>query len=239
MSTFLQLANKLAQEAGVTGAAAAITAVANQTGQALQLVNWIKSAHTEIQSRHQNWRWMRSKFSVNTVVGDDSYASGDCTDTRLALPLTRFKRWLPFDDSGAGNVKRYLTSGGVSGEMWMTYLPWSYFQAIYKIGTQNNGPIVHFTIDPQNNLVIGPKPDAVYTVSGEYQMSALVLSADGDTPEFPFDFHDLVVYRAMEKYGLSNAAGEVLQRGQLEGTRLMRQLEADQLPELGLAGPLA
>lgn len=239
MSTNLELCNALASEAGVTGAAASIAAVTNQTGQALRIVNWIKRAHTEIQSRYPHWRWMRSKWSVNTVVGTDTYAYGSCTDTRLSATLSRFKHWIPVDDSGAGNVKRYLTSGGVSGEMWMTYLPWSYFEAIYKLGTQNNGPIVHYTIDPQDKLVFGPKPDAIYSVSGEYQMAAFVFSADGDTPEFPADFHDLVLYRAMEKYGLFYAAGEVLQRGQLEGARLMRQLEANQLPEIALAAPLA
>lgn len=239
MSTFLQLVNSLASEAGVTGAASSVSSVTGQTGQALRLVNWVKQAHTEIQNRHQNWRWMRSKWTVPTVIGTASYAYGACTDSRLSATISRFKRWIPFDDSGATNIKRYLTSGGVAGEGWMTFLPWSYFQAIYGLGVQNNGPIIHVTIDPQNKIVVGPAPDAVYTVSGEYQMSALVFSVNGDTPEFPSDFHDLVLYRAMEKYGLYYAAGEVLQRGQLEGSRLMRQLEADQLPQINLGAPLA
>ena len=178
-------------------------------------------------------------FTVNTVASDDSYAATDCTDSRLSATISRFAHWIPFDDQGAANIKRYLTSGGVGGEGWMTFLPWSYFQAIYRIGTQNNGPIIHVTIDPQNNLVIGPKPDAVYTVTGEYQMSALEFSADGDTPEFPSRFHDLVVYKAMEKYGLYHAAAEVIERGRVEGNRLMRQLEADQRPETLLGAPLA
>jgi hypothetical protein len=239
MSTFLQLANELASEAGVSGAASSISAVTNQTGQALRLVNWIKRSWTEIQRRHNNWRWMRSKFTFNTVAGTDAYAYGSITDSRLSGLITRFARWLPFDDSGAQNVKRYLTSGGVSGEIWMTNLPYDYFQAVYKRGQQNNGPIVHITIDPQNQWVIGPKPDGIYTVSGEYMMSAQVLAADGDVPEMPSDFHDLIVYRAMEKYGRFYAAGEVLARGEREGGRLMAQLVADQLPSIALGAPLA
>lgn len=239
MSTYLELCNELAQEAGVSGAASSISAVTNQSGQALRLVNWIKRSWTEIQNRHNNWRWMRSKWSVNTVASDDTYAYSDCTDTRLSATISRFARWLPFDDSGAANIKRYLTSGGVSGEIWMTNLPWDYFQAVYRRGQQNNGPIVHVTIDPQNQLVVGPKPDDIYTVSGEYMMSAQVLAADSDTPEMPSRFHDLIVYRAMEKYGRFYAAGEVLARGEREGGRLMTQLEADQLPALAYGAPLA
>ena len=239
MSTYLQLANQLAQESGISGAAASISAVTGQTGQALRLVNWIAQAYKEIQNRHQNWRWLRSTFSVPTVVGTDTYAYGACTDTRLSALISRFSRWIPFDDSGATNIKRYLTSGGVSGEMWMTFLPWSYYRSIYKLGTQNNGPIVHVTIDPQNQLMIGPKPDDIYTISGEYQMSAQVLAADGDTPEMPSEFHDLIVWRALEKYGRFSAAGEALARGISEGARVMRQLEANQLPAMGYAAPLA
>lgn len=239
MTTFLALSNELASEAGVTSAASSIASVSTATGQALRLVNWIARSHREICARHFNWRWQRSKWTVNTVVGTDTYAGTDCTDSRLSTAVTRFARWLPYDDAGASNVKRFLTSGGVGGEIWMVYLPWSYFQAIYKRGTQNNGPIVHFTIDPQNKLIVGPKPDDIYTVSGEYMMTGLELTADGDTPEFPARFHDLVVYRAMEKYGRYYAAGDVLDRGLAEGRRVMRQLEADQLPPPAAWGPMA
>lgn len=237
--TNLELCQALASEAGASGSAAAITTVVGQTGQALRIVNWIKRSHTEIQRRHDNWRWMRSRFTVNTVASDGEYAYSDCTDSRLSATITRFGRWIPFDDGGAANLKIYLTSGGVSGERWLVNIPWDYFQSVYRRGPQNDGPPVHVSIDPQDNLVLGPKPDAVYTVSGEYQMSAKIFSADSDTPEFPSDFHDLVFYRAMEKAGRFSAAGEVLARGQVEGARLMRQLENDQLPNITVGEPLA
>lgn len=237
--TFLQLVNDLAREAGVSGNASSVSAVANQTGEAARLVNWIKQSHTEIQDRHTHWRWMRSAFTVATSTSDDQYAGTDCTDSRLSATITRFARWIPFDDQGGSNVKQYLTSSGVGGEIWMVNQPWSYFMSIYKRGTQNNGIPIHVAIDPQNNLRVGPKPDGSYTISGEYQMSALEFSADADTPEFPARFHDLVWLRALEKYGRYHAAPEVLARGQIEGGRLMRQLESDQLPEINLGAPLA
>lgn len=237
--TFLSLVQKLASEAGVSGNAAAVSATAGQTGEAKRLVGWIKDAHTEIQNRHQFWRWMRSTWTVNTVIGTDTYAPTSCTDSRLNTAITRFGRWWPFDESGAANVKRYLTSGGVGGEIWMTNIPWDYFRAVYKRGTQNNGPIIHAAIDPQNNLIFGPKPDAIYTVSGEYQMAALEFSVDGDAPEMPSRFQDLIWLRAMEKYGRYHAAGEVLARAETEGSRLLRELENDQLPQISLGIPLA
>lgn len=238
--TFLELANDLASECGVSGNASSIATVVNQTGMAKRLVNWIRQCHNDIQNKHEQWRWLRSTFTVNTTLGDDTYAPTDCTDTgRIGTAITRFRRWWPYADDGSINIKRYLTSGGVSGEGYMTILDWPYFRSIYRIGTQNNGPITNITIDPANNLVTGPKPDGIYTITGEYQISALNFTADDDEPEFPEDFDDLIVYRAMEKYGLFTAAGEVLERGREEGKRLMRQLEKDQLPTIRLGYPLA
>lgn len=239
MSTYLQLCQHLRREAG--GASTGPSAVTGQTGLNEKYVNWIAQAWTELQGKHvaPGWRWMRSTWSVNTVAGDDTYAGTDCTDTRLSAVVTRFRRWIHLDDDGCSNVKSYLSSGGVAGEHYLQFLPWNYFRDRYKRGTQNNNPPVHFSIDPQNNLVLGPKPNAVYVVSGEYQMSAQVLTADGDTPEMPSDFHMLIVYEAMLKYAASSVAAEVLARARLEGGRLLRQLENDQLPEICCAGPMA
>ena len=237
--TFLQLVNTFAAEAGVSGNASSVSTVLSQTGESANLVRWIKQAHNEIQAAHDNWRWMRSRFTVNTVAGTDSYAYGSCTDSRLSAVITRFERWLPLDDQGNLNIKRYLTSGGVAGEGWMTYLPWDYFQAIYRLGTQNNGPIINITIDPQNNLVTGPKPDDIYTITGEYQMTRKDFAADADTPEMPEQYTDLIWLKAMEKYGRFHAAPEVLSRWNSEGIRMLRELERNQLPNIVMAGPMA
>lgn len=238
MSTFLQLVNRLASECGATSASSAVAAVTGNTGDALRFCNWTISAHNEIQRRHTNWRWMRSKWTVNTVASDDTYAPTDCTDSRLSATISRFARWIPLDDNDVSNVLCYLTSGGVASQVWLIFLPWASFNTLYKRGTQTPGQPVHFTIDPQNNTVLGPKPSDIYTLSGEYQMSAQVLAADGDTPEFPEDFHDVIWCRALEKYGAHKAAPEALARALSDGKRLMRQLEADQLPAFGFARPL-
>lgn len=239
--TFLQLANALAQECRISGNAATISTVVGQTGTALRLVNWLIESYNEIQQRSPAWLWLRSTFSFPTVAHTDTYAFGACTDTLVGGAITRFRSWIPFGVQGESNVSRYLTSGGVSGQMWMVYLPWHVFRAMYKFGPQqsNYGPIVHITVTPQNKWMLGPNPDAVYTIGGEYQMSSQVLAVDADVPEMPGDYHDLIVYRAMEKYGRAQAAIEVLARGQAEGHKLMTALEQNQLPMMSLGEPLA
>lgn len=239
MSNYLQLCQDLRREASISGTGPSATA--SQTGEYLRVTNWIKQAWIDIQNRHQapGWRWLRSPFTVNTVAEDDTYAATDCTDSRLSAAITRFRRWWLLDDEGCPAIKCYLSSAGVAGENYLTPLTWNQFRDIYKRGTQTSSQPQHVAVDPQNNLVLGPKPSAVYVVSGEYQMSAQILAANDDTPEMPSDFHSLIWRYAMQMYAGHQAAPEAMARAISEGNRQMRQLERDQLPEMRMGGPLA
>ena len=237
MSTYLQLCQRLRQESGIPGTGP--LAVTSQTGELKLLVDWIASAWTELQNKHTTWRWMRSTFSVNTVSNDDTYAYTDCTDSRLSAAISRFARWWPENGDNIPNMTIYLTSAGVSGEQDLILLPWDDFRLTFKRGTQTNGFPKYVAIDPQNNLVLGPKPDGIYTINGEYQMSSQTLSADGDTPEMPARFHEAIVYLALEDHGMFAAAQEAYVRGRTKGRKLVRQLESDQLPRIFKGDPLA
>lgn len=234
---YLQLCQRLRRECSIPGSGP--DAVTGQSGLLQDLVNWVADAWREIQTKHPHWRWLRSRFTVNTVASDDTYAGTDCTDSRLSTPVTRFARWWPFDDEGHHNVRIYLQSDGVAGERYLIYMPWSQFRHVYKMGPQSNSFPVHFTIDPQNNLVLGPVPDAVYVIAGEYQMSAQEFAANDDDPEVHDDFHLLIVYEGMKKYGLFKSKRETLLRGEAEAIPLWRRLELNQLPAPSIAEPLA
>lgn len=218
--------------------ASAPSTVTGNSGVLADISAWVAQAYTEIQQKHDGWLWLRSTFTVNTVIGTDTYAPADCTDSRLGTAISRFARWWMTDSEGYPNVSRYLTSGGVSTEQYLELLDWDLFRKIYKIGPQVNSAPIHITIDPQNNFVLGPKPDAVYTVLGEYQKAPQTLMNDSDMPEMPTRFHPLIMYRAMEKYGAANGAAEVFQRGGFEGGRIMRALERDQRAKIRFPPPL-
>lgn len=237
MSTFLQLCKYTCRECGVAGGESAISAVTSQTGELSRIVGWVKDASIEIDNRHTDWRYLRHGFTVNTVEDDDTYAYGDITDTTSSAVIDRFSHW--FLNDFRDPPKIFLTSSGVGTQNWMIWTPWENFKTIYRIGTQNSGYPVHITIDPQNRIVIGPKPNGIYTITGDYYRSAQVMDADDDVPEFPAQFHMLVVYRAMESYGFHESAPEVLAKGQKYGNRMMRALENNQKPAFRMAGPLA
>lgn len=235
MSTFLQLCAKLRQKTLDVGSGP--TTTVSQSGQLGKLVLGIADAWTDIQQAREDWLWMRKSFTVNTVASDGAYVYGDCTDTVSSAAISRFARWY------RNEFKAYKSSDGVGSEYPLIWMEWEQFRRIYRYGTQTDGQPVHVSVDPTQAFVLGPKPDAVYVVSGDYQIGPQDLTSgadpDANIPEMPTRFHNLIVYKAMVKFGLNSAAPEAIQEAQIEGGPLYFQLERDQLPPLTFGGPLA
>lgn len=231
MSNFLQLAQDLRRECGISGTGP--TTVVSQTGELLRVVNWIIASWKELQNHKNNWRWMRAPFTVQTVAAVDTYAYGACTDVLTSALISRFKRWYPKE------FQIYLTTSGIGTSHWLTEFPWDSFKRIWKVGNQNNGYPAAVAIDPQNNFRLGAKPNDIYTVTGDYQRSAQVLAIDTDVPEMPADFHQLIVFRGMKKYAAFAGASEVWASAKDQHAQMMLDLMLDQLPQPGFGEPLA
>lgn len=235
---YLAIAQMTRKEARIPGSGTPTTVV-GQSGQLLNICDWTANAWKDIQRRYNNWKWMRRRFTLNTVAGTDYYAYGSATDVDTAVAIARFRRWWHEDRDNP--LKCYLQSSGVAGQYRLLPISWPRFDQLYRFGVQQStrGQPIHVSVDPQMNLCLGPIPDNVYVVSGWFQRGVQTLAVDADTPDMPTDFHDLIAYRALEKYGASSVAPEVFSRAQLEGGRLMRALELDQWPGITLGGPLA
>lgn len=229
--TFLQLVQALHREVGASGASP--TTVTGATGETLRFVNWIKSEWTKIQLRHPNWLWMRRAFHVSATSSDDNYAYTDCTDTAASTAISRFLRWYPDE------FQIYLTSAGVGTESRLTYQDYEDFKRVFKIGSQTSGYPAFVAVKPDRSFLLGPAPDATYTVSGDYQRAPQTLSSDSDEPEMPSQFHDLIWMGAARRYASYESAPEVWAEFKSQQSELMRALEQDQLPPPRFAPPLA
>lgn len=230
MATYLSGVQKLAIECGLTSLP---TTTASQTGEFRRFVEWYKDSWTRIQQR-LNWRWQRHGFSLPTVASTQAYAYTAATDTTDAETISRFREWRIEDIHDPPKI--YLTSGGASGQRWMTYTPYEWFASVYMIGSQSEGYPAHITIDPRDRLLLGPTPDAVYTLTGDYIRSAQILADDSDIPEMPTEYHDLIWQFAMFNYGMFEAAPEAVQRAEILFNEGIRKLEATQTPRIQL-GP--
>ena len=220
---FLELCKRLRSEAGIAGSGPVTTA--NQTGELLRVVDWVKDAYTDIQDKRDNWDFLRLDFSFNTTAGTAEYPK--TTVTQLAT----WKR---------DSLRCYLTSSGVNDEIYLKAEPWNSFRNFRLRGANRDasGRPLYFTVKPDKSLVFWPKPDNTYTIVGEYFRKAYTFSSDTDEPVF--DRHHLaIVYNALMRYAAYVGEPALYARAQNEYNRHINKIERDYTPAIGMASPLA
>jgi hypothetical protein len=227
--TFLQIVQKLREKCGVPGTGP--TTVISQTGDYLRLCNWAIESWDEIQSKQPNWKWMRGSFSFNTTASKGFYLPSAVAGE---TGLTDVAQWW------GDTFRLYRTSTGRSDEQFLPEWSYDQWRDTFDFGSQTNyRPSIWAEREEDKAILLGPVPDAVYTVTGRYQKTPTSLAANADTPAMPARFHMLVVYRAMQMYAAYEAASEVRFEADAGYDKLMAMLESDQLPELSLGEPLA
>lgn len=215
--TFLELCKRLRQEASVSGDGPSSTL--NQSGEMLRLVNWIGTAYEEIQNMKDNWRFMTSDFSFNTINGQNEYLAATSGISDLAS-------WKP------DSFRIYKTSLGVMDEQWIRYL--EYEERFRDLrGFANTSMIagrpIDFSIKPDNALVLFPIPDdTTYTIRGQYYKTPSVMTLDIDTPNFPQRFHMAIVWKALMYYGMYESAQEMIAQGERNFNQVYARLSIDQ-----------
>lgn len=226
MSTFLALAQRLRQEAGISGTGPAT--VVSQTGEMGRVADWISTAYEEIQDKNATWEFLRNDFSFQTIASTSAYLPS-------AVNLTEHASWK------TNSFRAYLTSTGASDENYLCFVPWEEFRDAYQFGSLRSTPgkPTTFSIRPDKSVELWPVPNAVYTIVGEYYKRPQVMTANADEPLFPRQYHLAIMWKALMYYGTYENAPEAFTSGERNYARLMLKLEANQLPSVKLARPLA
>lgn len=219
--TYLQLVNRLKQECDVSGSN--LTTVESQTGELLRLVNWIEQAWLEIQLMRDDWEFRRGDFSFQTVSGTSTYS------TSTVITAGDFAKWK------ADSFRIFLTSAGQGGETHLTHFQdYNTFRDLYLYGSRitSTGRPNSIAINPAKALVLGLVPDSIYTVSGEYFSTPFVMGDEDDpssaSPDMPARFHLAIVAKALEYYGLFEAAGEIIAKSERMFSTYYNPLRSDQ-----------
>lgn len=224
--SYLQLVQRLRQEAGVSGSDPATTI--GQTGEIKRLCNWISSAWMDIQTMRPDWFFMQQAVQFNTTPGKQVYTAADAG----ILSFGNFK---------TDTFRQYRQSAGVASEFPVAYLNWQKFRDVHLYSTmrQLSQMPYNFTVDPQKNFQLGPIPDDIYVINGEGYAMPTEFSQDSDRPTMPSQFHMIIVWRALIHYAKFEAAQESLTHGKDEYDRMLRMLLRDQSPEITISEAFA
>lgn len=229
--TLLELINRARQECGVSGPD--LATVVGQVGEMRRFVNWTRTAWTEIQTAQNcGWLFLNQPFDFATVALQQTYPV-DQLPVSAAAPM--FREW------DLNKMRIYTDTVNFSDEMILPFMDWPTFRNTYQYGQTQTAPQKPscFSVDPYKSLLFGGVPDQAYHIRGRYWRWPQELTLDADVPLAPAYYHMLIVYAVMVSYGMYEAAGEVVARGEAKYDELMNQMIIDQMPPVTFGPSLA
>jgi len=221
--TFLQLVQRLKQEAAIPGARPTTLQGLTPEIEAQRLADWIADAWVQILELHPDWRFRRRSVSFSTTNAQSTYTPVQCGVTAGTLG-----RWV------LSSFRAYLTAAPKSEwHLWDTsYDEW---RDTYLIGANRTlySQPRYIAEDPESTgLVLGPIPTSGYTITGTYYLAPNRMSADADVPGLPAQHDDLgIVWKALIEYAGYEAESAAYQRASRNYTQWLNHLEREQLPK--------
>lgn len=202
----LQLCQRLRSEAGLGGSGP--TATTGQTGEMLQVVEWIDEAWNRIQSS-RNWEFMWEASTV-TIVGGTNYTAG-------SIPQSRYIKHATTDSTGVE----------------VLYMPWDDFRRTFPTALITTGNPSVWTIRPDKAFAVNATPAADKTFSVERYKNPTAMAADSDTPTgLPTEHHMAIVWRALMLYAGYDEAGEQYKRADGEYRKVMSAMGFGERPTI-------
>lgn len=171
--TFLEICQRVRSEAGISGGGP--VHVVGQTGIHAKIVDWVKTAHQEIQLSSNRWRfdWAELTTSISTNSYDAS-----------ALGVRDWDWNSLYVDHGS--------------RTWLSAMDWDTYRKVsYNAGT---GIPTGVSLAPDKTLRFYPTPFEPMTFGGEYYKVPEVLANTTDVPRMPVQYHMAIVWRALMLY---------------------------------------
>lgn len=224
MRTFLQLCQDVYRDGGIAGQ---ISSVANQQGEALRVVEWVKSAYREILNSDQfSLNFLRMTSTVQLTAGQTVY-------TKDALNLALLGQW----DT---RTMRVAVNADLSDETYLVGMRYPEFRNYWDFSTrrQTTSRPLNCSVTPETNLEIKPVPDRDYYLNLQWIQVPPDLLDNNDVPIIPDRWVMAIVWRALRHYGMFEAAPEVVMRADTNYNEIMLRMTLDQSPEIVVGGPL-
>jgi hypothetical protein len=181
------------------------SATTGQTGEMLQVVNWVDDAWQRIQSS-RNWDWLWEASTV-TILATTNTTAG-------SIPASRY-------------IKDGCTdSNGVE----YAYVPWLQFRREYPTALIAAGAPSVWTIRPDKAFTVNAKPTTNKTFNVERYKNPTAMTADGDTPALPTEHHMLIVWRAVMLYAGHDEANVLYNHAQAEYRKVLSAMGATDSP---------
>ena len=238
MSTFLELCKQTHRKLRIGNdlPGTVPTTVVGQTGDLGDVVECVKEAWLMVQMHHRDWRWMQD--SVTVTLTPNVFI---ITVANFVAQNARFEHIMPFV---AQSHIRYASgrnnSAATNPSMSCYFIPWQEFNG--GIYTRNPTPAssqpMYFSEQPNRSVRLYPPPSEPapgfnWLFGIPCRKTPQTLAADADIPEMPDEYHNLIVWWAVDIFCRSRSNFDRLSaEAKKEVNRQLFKLAADQLPEM-------
>lgn len=222
---FLTLCKAVASDAGIVSGFSSMATVVGVTGRPAQLVGWVRDAWIDIQNERNDWLWMRRRFGPFPLTPHKNIY------TPAELGITRLGEWLG-DRRAFRTFSIYDPEQGPGQEGAMEQISYDSWIERWDRGAPDEQKPREWAISPTRELLLGPAPDKVYLIRGEYRASPQILLEDGDVPEMPEQYHRVIIPRAIKLAASSDEAWQALQDKTSQYSELRNALVREQTPNM-------
>lgn len=221
MAKYLELAQAVRMICGMQGTGP--TSVTDVQGIDAVIVRFVRDAYVDIQNLREDWEWLEGSASFTTSPGKDTYTFLDIFGSQSAsIKKYYYDSFILTDASG---VKKYIH-----------YVSRDTLEERYLNDTQQGLPTV-FTEDPSTgSIILKPIPSGAFGLSLRYQKGPELLSTEAQVPLLPISFHNLIVYKAVEKMSVYLGSPEIYRSYAVEAAKMAAQLMRNKLPKMRRMG---
>lgn len=217
--TYLELCKQVRLVSGIQGTGP--TTVIDAQGIEELIALYVKDALIDIMSMRDDWNFLRTSHTFSTIVDDWEYP------------------YLQIFNTATPDIRNYIPStftytDGNGTKSRLTEIDYERLLLVKRDTTQEPA---YFAIRPSDNaLIIHPVPDGPYTIAFDYYKGPQVLLVDSDVPLIPLSYHQLIVYKAVEKMSIYLASPEIYRAYSTEAARMLGQLMRGQIKEKSWSG---
>lgn len=213
--TFLEICQRIAQESGYSSTGP--SSVVSQTGDNLRFVIWAQDSDLEIQGLRTDWDFMREELSL-------SFASVNTAS-------------LPSDFNRVDQAS--IVGTRADGTKFYPDFVHPREMRLIKREQTDNGGIPIWVMFDNGSCEFFPTPTETVTLSADYFVNPIKMTANSDTPRIPEQYHMAIVFHALMSHGAYDEASNTWQHAHSKWTQYFNQMNMSQLPELKTGGALA
>lgn len=217
---YLELCQQVNLE--VSGTSAVPLAVTGQSGRLANIVNWVAQEYRTIEMLSESWEF-RQVTGIEKTLTTAAFSYSIASTFAITDLLKLDEEMLYLYDSSLGK----------SDKSKLEFFNYRTFMERFRDPAGSTGRPKFCTVDPSGNVLFDVTPDiSTYVFLFDYVRKANTLTDDADEPAFAEEFHQVIVWRAVRRFGINSIAPEVMNMAQNEARLYMNKLKERYLPEL-------